>query len=242
MARADPQILALLECPQDHGGVVAAAQCIIARLKDQGLAQEAVLRPSEMGVHPANRSSYGINEEAVHTLGENILAIGWSQEKIQQPLCVEEDPVSPYIEPYNVAVCSSSDKLAPVAPNSVRAGSLTNGHTVLLLRCVLASVRCDKPSLAIDGKMSLAHITASSPSMSKAATDGWAWTMIRHPVRALYGDRLFEFLSDAHNVSVQRLETEVQVLLKVPPPATTPKKQPPPPPPPNEPPVHPPAQ
>lgn len=216
VARVDSEIVARLDHPQQHGGVVAAAQWIIARLKDQGLAQEQVLRPAEMGVHPANRSSYGINEEAVHTLGENIMAIGWSQEKIQQPLCVEEDPVSPYIEPYNVAVCSSSEKLAAVSPNSVRAGSLTNGHTVLLLRCVLASVRCDKPSLAIDGKMSLAHIAASSPTMSKAATDGWSWTMIRHPVRALYGDRLFEFLSDAHNVSVQRLETEVQVLLKAP--------------------------
>ena len=39
--------------------------------------------------------------------------------------------------------------------------------------------------------------------------------MLNHACRDLYGDRLFEMLSDAKNVTLQRVESATQVLLKV---------------------------
>ena len=39
--------------------------------------------------------------------------------------------------------------------------------------------------------------------------------MIHHEVRHIYGCGIFDFLSDAKNISLVRKESEVQVLLKV---------------------------
>ena len=48
--------------------------------------------------------------------------------------------------------------LAPVQPLSIRAGTLTNGHTVLLLRALVAGVPSQTPGISSDGRLSMAHI------------------------------------------------------------------------------------
>lgn len=112
-------------------------------------------------------------------------------------------------------LASSTDALAPVAPLSVRAGTLTNGHTVLMLRALLAGVPSTTPGISSDGRLSMAHVQEVSPCMARAAIEGWKWSVLHPEVRNLYGGKLFGFLSDAKNVSLARPESEAQVLLKV---------------------------
>jgi hypothetical protein len=130
-------------------------------------------------------------------------------------VCVEDDPSDCYIQNFNAKLCNPSDHLAPVEPRSIVAGTLTNGHTVLLLRALAAGVKCTLPAVSVDGRMNIAHVESYRPDMAKAARDGWKWTMLSTCTRQLYGDKLFEFLSGAHNINLARTEHECEVLLKI---------------------------
>jgi len=204
----DPEIEARLKDPEQFGGVVSVSKWIVNRLKQTGLAHEVQLAPKNLGVHPCNRGKYGVNEESVHNLGKDILEVGWDADAIINPWCVEEDPNDRYIEAYNAELAKNIEFLALVEPNSIRAGTLTNGHTVLVLRCILAGVKCSLPALAVDGRMSFAHVEHRDQAMAQAAMQGWQWTLLHHHTRKIYGDPLFEFLSEAKNVQLQRSESE----------------------------------
>ena len=109
---------------------------------------------------------------------------------------MEDDPVDKYVEAYNIALCKGSEYLAPCEHMSIKAGTLTNGHTVLLLRALLAGVPCKHTSLSVDGRMSLPHIAMKDPEMARAAQEGWRWTVLHHATRTLYGKQLYELLSE----------------------------------------------
>ena len=211
----DARIVAMLADPEKHGGVLTTAKAIVNRLLELKLASKCALAPSQLGVHPNNRSSYGVNEESVHRLGRDIMDMGFSLEEItnNNPWCVAEDPVDNYIRLKNEEMTEHSDLLAKVT-GPILAGTLTNGHVTLLLRCILDSVPCEYEKVSINGKMSLPHVTEQSQEMGRAALHGWTWTMIHHEVRHIYGTGLFDFLSTAKNINIARKETEVQVLLK----------------------------
>jgi len=210
----DGEIAAAIASPEDLGGIVGASKFILNRLKEAGLAREVVLPPSHLGLHPCNRGKYGAHEDSVHTLATEIFQVGWDSEKLRGAICVEEGPDG-YIEAYNRSLTMSSDLLAPVEKNTIVAGTLTNGHTVLMLRALVAGVKSSAAGVCIDGHMNLAAVTASRPEMGRAAIEGWRWTMLKHACKDLYGDPLFELLSGVHNLQLSKAEHELEVLLKV---------------------------
>ena len=78
----DEEIVKRLEEPTRFGGILTVGRFIVNRLKECGLATVQLLTVQQMGVHPNNRSSYGINEESVHTLGGDIAELGWDWGKL----------------------------------------------------------------------------------------------------------------------------------------------------------------
>jgi hypothetical protein len=212
---ADPLIVDRIDRPDNYGGIVAASKFIVDRLRDAGLAHDIIIPPGKLGLHPCNRGKYGCHEDSVHQLAADIVEVGWDWEKIRGALCVEEDPSDRYIETYNSKICSNSEYLAPVEHRSIVAGTLTNGHTVLLLRAIAAGVKCDLPAVSLDGRMSLPHLENHRPEMAKAVREGWKWTMLSSCTRQVYGDKLFEMLSGVHNINLSRTPHECETLLKI---------------------------
>ena len=210
----DPEIVCRLEAPEQFGGMVACSKYILAKVSFAGLCTQALLSPAQLGAHPSNRSNYGINEESVHKLGADILEVGWDADQLGQPIAVEEGPDG-YITKYNIEMTSSSPALAPVSPLSIKAGTLTNGHLVLFLRALSHGAPSTTVGIAVDGKLSLAHVAEVSPGMAQASQEGWKWSLLHADTRKLYTDKLFQFLSDARNVNLNRAESEAQVFLKV---------------------------
>ena len=211
----DSKIMEAINNPEDFGGIVSANKFVIDRLKLAGLASDITLAPSKLGVHPCNRGRSGIHEDSVHALLSDIVEVGWDDRKVLGGYCVEEDPNDRYIEHYNKGLTNDSDCLAPVPPRSLSAGTLTNSHTVLGLRAMLVGCKCEIPSICVDGRMSLSRVAEIRPEMAKAAQSGWLWTMLSHETRAMYGNGLFEFISGAHNVSLNRQEHELELLAKM---------------------------
>ena len=210
----DNDIVQAIQSPEAFGGMVAASKFIVDRLRASGLASEVVLAPAKLGVHPCNRSKMGCHEDTVHQLLADIVEVGWNTSKVLGGLCVQEDAQDRQIEAFNAKLCKDSAFLAPIEPRSIIAGTLTNGHTVLGLRAAMAGVKCEIPSISIDGRMTLVHLGHHQPEMIKAAQEGWTWTMLSSECRG-YGDGLFEFLSQAANIQLARTESEVEVMLKL---------------------------
>jgi len=214
--KPDEEIVRRLDDPEKYGGVFTVIAFILTRLRQLGLAFDQVLRPGRRGVHPQNRGSYGINHSSVHALGRDIIEMGWSwQELGAESIAVQDDPVDSYVQVYNAKIAAGSDKLAPCPPRSIDAGTLTNGHTTLFLRALDHGVPCDIPEISVDGRMAKHSLIAADPELGVAISTGWKWTVLHHSTRHLYGPRLFEFLSDIRNVSVNRPQSEMQVLLKI---------------------------
>ena len=215
---ADPEILARLADPTQHGGLMTNYRWIMKRLEDQGLVTEQNFLVDHLGPHPFNRSSYGVNEESVHNLGQDIADLGWDFSElgeVRDRLAAEDDPSDAYIERHNIDLTKNSEFLAPCKPGTLKAGVLTNNHTVLLCRAAKAGVPTKVASLAVNGHMSLPHIGKRDPEFVRACEDGWRWTVLHWRTKHLYGKALFEFLADVKNITVQRSETEIQVLLKI---------------------------
>ena len=127
-------------------------------------------------------------------LAADIFAVGWDWSKVQGAICVQEDPVDCYIEAYNHDLVKDSELLAAIEPKSMIAGTLTNGHAVLMLRAILAGVASTKEFMSIDGKLSIATVQQNRPEMAKAPAEGWNWCMLHHDCRKLHAEPLFELL------------------------------------------------
>ena len=213
----DPEIVQRLEDPSSYGSINTVCGFILKRLRDAGLIFDQIYPPSRLGAHPNNRGSYGVNVETVHSLGEDIVQLGWSwdQVRVDAALAVQEDPSDGYIQAFNAQLAAGTPKLAPCPLHSIDAGTLTNGHTTLFLRALEAGVPCDKEEISVNGRMSLAHVSAKQPEIGKVVQSGWRWAVLHHSTPKLYGTKLFELLSDRANVSASRSESEVQVLLKI---------------------------
>ena len=209
----DPEIIERIE----NAGLYAAVantKWIVDRLLATGFARKVKLAPKDLGVNQYNRGTYGTNEESCQNLGADILEVGFDEDAVVAPICVEDDPASS-IEAYNIALVKGSTMLAPVAPGSIVAGTITNSHLVQFLRAVRAGVPTKHSALAVDGHLSLAHIAAKDPAMGAAVEHGWTWTMLSHKCVALYGKRLIDMLSSAKNIVLARAETDVECLLKI---------------------------
>ena len=215
MSSADAEIQQRLAKPSAYGGILSVCKFIKDRLIQQGLLRKQRFRPGDLGMYPGNRAGYGVNHVSVHDLGENIAEVGFDWTAIVDPLAVAEDPATSYIENWNKATMNKSEYLAPVTDLSIRAGTLTNGHLVQLLRAVAAGVKSDSPRLSVNGRMSLAQIEATDKEFGTAAREGWEWWVIDYRVRRLYGDEILMFLSGARNITLQREENEVQIMLAI---------------------------
>jgi len=71
----DPGIVAKLEDPEQYGGVVEAANWIVERLKQTGMAVDVKMSPSQLGLHPSNRGSYGCHEEIDRFIASHVCFI-----------------------------------------------------------------------------------------------------------------------------------------------------------------------
>ena len=150
----DPDIVQRISDPKKFGGPLSAIQQILKRLAEAGLSRKMKLKPTQIGMHPMNWGKYGANHRTVHSLADDIGEVGWNWTFIVEPLAVEEDPSDSYIQEFNKQMVRNSEYLAPVEDLTLLAGSLTNGHTVQLLRAILAAMPSSSKTLSINGRLS----------------------------------------------------------------------------------------
>ena len=214
MAGPDPVVQKLLESSgEDESRIVMLVDKVLSILEGSHQAYRMQIPPSLVGIHPANRDGQGVIESEVHSLGAEIVAMGWSKLACKDAVCVEDDSVST-IANFTARITANSERLAH-SP-AVKFGSLSCGHTNQFLCCVQAEVPCEHESIAVAGRMSPAKVFAGDPGLQEACCKGMDWLVVKSTAAALYPS-LPSLIQAARNATqqAQRDESEVQLLLKL---------------------------
>ena len=211
----EPAIVAILQRSSSATScLVSDVDDILQELADANLSYRMKLPPRTVGVQPANRDGLGVSEADVHSLGAEIVTLGFSHNACKDAICVEDGPANA-IELFTTALCADS-KLAAVVPGTVRYGSLSCSHTNQFLCAVLAGVPSDEDVLSQEGHMSYSKLATKDPILRQAMTEGMEWLVLKAAVETMY-PTLPALIQSARNATtqVQREESEIQILFKI---------------------------
>ena len=153
-------------------GLVAIVEQILDELQGMGLAWESRIRPSQVGVDPSNRDGVGVNAADVHSLGADILAMGFSWKQVASAVCIEEAPGATDICDFNKMLSHGCDSLPNSGLDHVRFGSVACSHTNMFLRCVAAGVESSHEELCEGGRLCLEKIARRDPEFGRAVREG----------------------------------------------------------------------
>ena len=184
MAAANPLIVELLAQTDDHK-IVATIDEVLKKLEEDGLAYRLSIPPKLVGVHPCNRDGYGISATEVHSLGSDIVGMGWSWKACAQAVCIEDDPQSTIATHTADMVSASNGGLGRADQLQVKFGSLACGHTNRFLCAVLDAVPCELENLSVDGRMSVPTVTGRGPGLRDALKGGLNWLVLKSTVGEL---------------------------------------------------------
>lgn len=92
------------------GGKVAIAEAVETILVKHRIAWHQRVPPDMAGIHPANRSKYGLGAHEVHQHGENILSVGFSFKKASDVVAFEMAP-----DPWGADAIASNERIVQLS-------------------------------------------------------------------------------------------------------------------------------
>ena len=140
------KIDALLQQGVASGEITGAWEQICGVGKEGGVAWPGHVQPDHCGVHPANRSAFGVGGSESQHLGSRILKVGWSWNKCADSTCFQMPP-HPLDAPgiaYNKSLVDLSDALIPPLQMLTHM-SIGGGHTNTWLRQCNTKSKCILP-------------------------------------------------------------------------------------------------
>ena len=214
LRKPDPDIVKLLHEPSD-ARLVSTVDDVLSKLEADGLAYRLSIPPKLVGVHPCNRDGYGISTAEVHSLGSDIVSMGWSWQSCAHAVCVEDDRSST-MEQYTYNLVSTCDGLGQAVHGQVKYGSLSCGHTNRFLCALLDEVPSEHEILTVDGRMSMSKVTANDSKLKEAMSQGLRWLVLTAEAAEVYPS-LCDKVQRARNATgqAQRAESAVQMLLRI---------------------------
>ena len=120
--------------------------------------------------------------------------------------CIEERPGANVLPDFNGKLVADSD-LAPVEPESTRYGSLSCGHTNMILRSMKALMPANIPTATENGRYDMARIRSRDALLADAVEHGLVWKVYAWKVRELYPE-LPALLSSARGMAASTLRRQ----------------------------------
>ena len=171
---------ALLDEGNAKGDRVAAWEQIQGELFGANLAWKSQVPPEFAGVHPANRSFFGVGGSESHQHGAQILQAGWSWAKCADVTAIEAPPEpnkAESIAANNRWVVQSDGLIPPLSDMKIL--SIGGAHTNGFLRAVKAGCRTTVKTLADkNGKLNMEELCCNRPAFRDAVTHGLRWFVI----------------------------------------------------------------
>ena len=155
-------------------GLVSTIDIVLLELEKQGLAWKARIHCRQVGVHGRNRNGWGVSPAAVHQLGSEVFAMGWSPSATAHAVCAEDFDGSAATFTKQCQECS--DGMLGTS-KEIRYGSLSCSHTNQWLLAVLSGVKCSYENISVKGRMSY-EVVSQQPLLKEALDTGMMWLVI----------------------------------------------------------------
>ena len=212
---SDPIFKVISDYKNERIQIVQAADILLELLKTRGLAEELILHPKSVGIHPGNRDQEGVNALAVHILAADILECGWSQEATRHACCIRERPGSRAIHDFTDRICSGTD-LPTVDEGVVVAGSIACTHTNMVLRCFACASSSTHADMSENGRYCVRKLAQKDQRYADAVATGLTWTVLDWRVPLWY-PAVTDIVQAARNMgqTLNREESEMQTLLRI---------------------------
>jgi hypothetical protein len=94
-----------------------------------------------VGVHPHNRDGVGVSVSEVHSLIDDILAVGFSKEEAGKCVCIKVGAADAHIRDFNDRLSAMSNgKLGNLQPQATRHASVAVSHLNAGINCWLHGI------------------------------------------------------------------------------------------------------
>ena len=175
----------------------------------------AQLPCDQVGVHPENRSRFGVGGTEAQKHGKDVLTEGFSWKKASDVACFgcPPPPLDAEHKAFNRAMCDQSQGIIPPL-SMLTALSVGGSHTNTFCRQVKASVTAvvDGLQTTADGKLDAATIKSNRPSFAEAVDQGMRWFKM-HWACPYVWPGLTSLIQSALNTVSSSQQGEVEMML-----------------------------
>lgn len=144
-------------------------------LKSNNLAYFAKLKPRDLLVHPLNRGGVMVNAHDCWAKGMAIGSLGWSLQKIRQPVAFElplDSARRSEIVKANLKLAEESQGMLAKPTGSERCCSVSASHTTAFLKSLESGCTCD------EGVQPLEQLLTKGDDLGQMLNDGWEWCVV----------------------------------------------------------------
>ena len=193
--------------------IVSIIEKIFQLLIDRKLAWRGRLPPRVVGVHPANRSQWGVHPAEVHALGLKMWIMGFLLSATAHAVCIEDRKA--VIAKFSGDMAATSNGKLGCTAAEVKFGSLACSHTNQWLVAILCACLCEYEELTVDGKLSYSKLS-SDAALQDALDHGLEWLVLSADVVEMY-PTLPDLIQSARNApgAAHQKEDAFQLLQKV---------------------------
>ena len=175
----------------------------------------AQLPCDQVGVHPENRSRFGVGGTEAQKHGKDVLTEGFSWKKASDAACFDcpPPPLDAEHKAFNRAMCDQSQGIIPPL-SMLTALSVGGSHTNTFCRQVKACVTAvvDGLQTTAEGKLDAATIKSNRPSFAEAVDQGMRWFKM-HWACPYVWPGLTSLIQSALNTVSSSQQGEVEMML-----------------------------
>ena len=197
--------------------LVSSVAAVVDVLEKNNLAYRQRIHSSQVGVHPHNRDGVGVSVSEVHSLIDDILAVGFSKEEAGKSICLEVDATDTQIRGFNDRLAATSNgRLAALQPQALRYASVAGSHLNAGINCWLQGLPHDGQLATSNGCLSVALLKEHDVQYWDACENGLQWLVVSSQIPKMFPE-LPHLLQSSMNVAshLARGESELQLLRKI---------------------------
>ena len=199
------------------GEKVGIWEQVLQNMYGASIAWDESSPPDQTGVHPGNRTTFGVGGTESQHLGFGILSIGFSWSRCSDATATQTppSPLDAQAKEYNDMLIDMSDGLIPPL-RLMRCLTIGGGHTNVWLRQCNGRVKCilgKEQEYADDaGNLCPEKLSIGRPPFADAMKYGLKYRMIHWQASYIF-EGLVEFAQSALNTEVRQGQSEIEILL-----------------------------
>ena len=148
-------------------------------LNEAGLITEKRVIPSQIMVHPMNRSGLGLNPHHVHSLGASMIKMGGCWSSIDQCVCFEmNDDQKREALKFNTGLADNAHGMLPRPNGFEQYASISGSHTSAFFRALASGCITPEEKLKNSAGKLTPALVASDATLHEMMCDGWEWLVI----------------------------------------------------------------